>query len=92
MRAYSNGGYQNTNQVGEFPGMLNVWYNRDSMLNILSFRDVRENFRITMDTNKENSIRVHLLGGSTKFMEAESGLYLLRNNKDTKDKISAYSF
>ena len=50
MRAYSNGGYQDTNQVGDFPGMFTVWYNKDSMLNILSFKDVRENFRITMDT------------------------------------------
>ena len=93
MRAYSNGGHQDTNQVGDFPGMFTVWYNRDSMLNILSFRDVRENFRIAMDTDKENSIEVHLPGGkSVNFMEVESGLYLLRNNKDTKDKISAYSF
>ena len=51
MRAYSNGGHQDSNQVGNFPGLFTVWYNKNSMLNILSFRDVRKIFRITMDTD-----------------------------------------
>ena len=63
-------------------------------MNILSFKDVRERFRITVDTSLENAICVHLDdGGVLKFKEVESGLYLLSSkNNLTNQKISAYSF
>ena len=64
------------------------------MLNILSFKDVRKRFKVTVDTSIENAICVHTDDGKVlKFVEVESGLYLLQNNKpDTNKKISAYSY
>ena len=64
------------------------------MLNILSFKDVRKRFRVTVDTSVENAICVHMDDGKVmKFNEVESGLYLLSNcNKITKEKVSAYSY
>ena len=41
IRAYSNGGFQDSDTVRKFPGMITVWYNPNSMLNILSLSDVR---------------------------------------------------
>ena len=62
-------------------------------MNILSFKDARKHLRITMDTEAENVIKVHMKCGRVlKFEEVESGLYLLRSNNDTNRKISAYSF
>ena len=44
LRAYSNGGFQDSDTEGDFPGMFKVWYNPKSMLNILAFSDVRKYF------------------------------------------------
>ena len=47
-----------------------------------------------MDTSVDSAICVHMDDGKVlKFVEVESGLYLLKtNNVDTKTNISAYSF
>ena len=93
LRAYSNGGSQDSNFEGDSPGTFKVWYNPSSMLNILSFKDVRKIFRITMDTDVENVISVHMKCGKIlKFEEVESSLYLLHSNNITSKKVSAYSF
>ena len=93
LRAYSNGGHQDSDTVGDFPGMFTVWHNPRSMLNILAFCDVRKKFRVTMDTGVDNIMYVHLpRGGTLKFEEVKSGLYLLRSNNDSNKNISAYSF
>ena len=76
LMAYSNGGCQESKLEGDFPGMFKVWYNPESMLNILSFKDVRKHFRVTMDTSVDNVIKASLKCGNViKFEEAESGLY-----------------
>ena len=46
IRSYLNGGYQESNLEGYFPGMFKTWYTPKSMLNILSFKDVRKNSRV----------------------------------------------
>ena len=87
LMAYSNGGFQDSNLKGTFPGMFDVWYNHESMLNILSFKDVRKHFRITIDTAVENCINVHLMDGTVlRFEEVESGLYFLHSNTNTSNQ------
>ena len=53
MRAMTNGGHQDSHHVGLFPGFFEVYYNEKSLLYILSMRDVRKHFRVTMDTEVE---------------------------------------
>jgi len=60
LRAYINGGHQNSNQEDNFPGFFKVWYNNNSMLSMLTFKDARKRFRITVDTAVEVAICVHL--------------------------------
>ena len=60
LRYYTNGGHQDLHKRGHVPGFFYVWYNPMSMLNILSFAEVRKTFRITMDTNEETSMIVLL--------------------------------
>ena len=73
--------------------MFDVWYNPESMLNILAFSDVRKHFRVTMDTSVENKIRVHTKEGHVlEFEEVKLGLYLLQNYNVSNKKVSAYSF
>ena len=93
LRSYSNGGSQDSNWRGYLPGFFKVWLNVKSMLNILSFKEVRKRFRITVDTAVESTINVHIDELTVlKFEEVESGLYLLRKNNCTNKNVSAYSF
>ena len=79
LRCHTNGGHHHSHKEGYFPGFLYVWYNPMSMLNILSFAEVRNKFRITMDTNNETSMTVHLKNNKIViFDEVSSGLYLFK--------------
>ena len=62
------------------------------MVNILSFKDVRQRIKVTVDTLIESAMCVHMDDRKVlKFKEAESGIYLLSSNKpQTKQKVSAY--
>ena len=93
LRAYTNGGHQDSSQVGRYADTFDVWFNPNSMVNILSFTEVCKRYRVTIDTAEGNSFIVHLDTGSTMiFSEVESGLYLLNNsNNITNDVIIHYS-
>ena len=59
-------------------------------------RDVRKHFRVTMDTDVEASLDVHMKNGQIlKFREVESGLYIfcpIIKTKHSSEKIRTYSF
>ena len=80
--------------MADIPGFFTVWYNPDSMLNILSFADVRRKFRVTMETAKDPSFKVHLSDNKIiRFVEIKSGLYMLDvGSLYELRKISGYSF
>jgi len=59
-RVYTNGGHQDSTHMGHLPGFFDVWYNLHSRLNILSFAEVAQKFRITMDTAHDSAICVHI--------------------------------
>ena len=84
LRAFTNGGHQDSDMVGGLPHFFDVWYNPDSLMNILSFSEVAKKYRITMDSSKSNIIKVHLNedGKCWKFSKVDSGLYLLNSNSD----------
>ena len=95
LRAFTNGGYQDSNFIGDLPGFFQVWYNPQYMVNILPLSDVRKRFRITIDTALEAAILIHLDDGSIiKFEEVGSGLYLFKSKKlkQSNKKISDYSY
>ena len=56
----SNGGVMVTNKEGGLPGFFKVYYNPDSLMNILSLSDMRKRFRMTMDTSKDVVVLVHI--------------------------------
>ena len=95
MRAITNGGHQDSDHKGILPGFFKVWINKRSLLNILAMGGVRKNFRVTMDTDVEVAINVHMKNWQTlKFKEIESGLYmfyLIIKDKHIKSKVREYS-
>ena len=76
LRVHSNGGFQDTHMIGDLPGFGPVWYNKESITNILSLAAVCKIRCVTMDTWEEAAIIVHKKNGDKmKFMETGNGLY-----------------
>jgi hypothetical protein len=91
LRAITNGGFQDSDMVGEFPNLGEVWYNANSIANILSLADVRKVCTVTMDTSRSPSMDVHRKDGTImSFIEHPSGLYVYKGN-DCSDLVTAYT-
>jgi Reverse transcriptase (RNA-dependent DNA polymerase)/Zinc knuckle len=76
MTVYTNGGTQVSSLIGDVNNFGTVWYNPDSLANILSLAEVRKVCRVTMDTDDEPAMFVHRNNGMVmKFVEYKSGLY-----------------
>jgi hypothetical protein len=92
LRAITNGGYQDSDMVGDFPNLGEVWYNSNSIANILSLADVRKVCRVTMDSLVDPSMHVHRLDGSVmRFVEHESGLYVYAPVNAVSANVHAYT-
>ena len=92
LRAITNGGLQDSDMVGDFGNLGEVWFNQHSIANILSLVDVRKVCRVTMDTTAaELALLVHRVDGSiTKFVEHSSGLYVFKGNS-TNNNVTGYT-
>jgi hypothetical protein len=78
--------------IGEFPNLGEVWYNHESIANILSLAEVRKVCRVTMDSSKEPAMCVHRLDGTVmKFTEHPSGLYVFNPKNVTNDSVNEYT-
>ena len=74
--ALTNGGHQDSSQIGDFPNLGPVWFNPHSIANILSLSDVCKVCRVTMDSSVSPTLNVHRLDGSIMvFHEHPSGLF-----------------
>jgi len=76
LRVHTNGGIQVSNMIGTLKNFGEVWYNPNSLANIISMASVCRLCRVTMDSSKENCINVYRQDGSImKFQQYENGLY-----------------
>jgi Zinc knuckle len=94
--ARTNGGQQTSTHIADFRNLGVVWYNDQSIANILSLSEVRKVCRVTMDTSVEAAMIIHRKDGSTmKFMEHLDGLYYYEtdvNPPPTPVGIPAHTF
>ena len=73
---YCNGGIQDSNMIGDLQGFGIVYFNPQSIANILSLAEVVKSRRVTFDSKKGNKFRV--FGGGRNmitFRQSEKGLY-----------------
>lgn len=93
----NGGGRQVSNQMGTLEGFGPVWYNPESLANVLSLAQVRRLRRVTLDTAIAPTFKVHHVDGisTTEFIEHASGLYLfdasVKNDKKVDLKSSSPS-
>ena len=89
----TNGGSQHFGAEADlsiFP--MKVYFNSDSMANILSLSDIAnlEGARLTMDTEVERAIRLHLNSQIFIFRECADGLYYWDSSDKPKHSVSNY--
>ena len=77
LRAYTNGGHQDYDHTATLTLLpFEFFFNEQSLANILSFAAVASKFRITIDTEFDPFINVHLHDGtSIIFKQCRAGLY-----------------
>ena len=91
----NGGGFQETNEVGDCGNLKEVWYNPESIANILALCQVRKVCRVTMDTASEPAMHVHKPNGEIiTFREHESGLYVHDTNEanSISGNVVGYSY
>ena len=59
MFIHCTAGVAKTNLIGDLPGYGTVWYHPDGIANILSLSKVKEKYRVTFDSDKNNQFIVH---------------------------------
>ena len=93
LRLYTNGGYIDTYKKGKF-GKFSVWFNPNSLANILSLALVTEEYRVTMDSEVEDAFVVHISDKhSIKFKKDDRGLYYFDTSKIDLSKLTqAFNF
>ena len=77
LQVLTNGGLMKSQQKCDIPHLGECWFNRDSITNIIVMCDMRNKFRITMDTRKEAALLVHMGDKAVKFKEWPNGLYAM---------------
>jgi len=91
LHALTNDVHQDSHMIRDFPNLGEVWFNKDSITNILSLAEVCKVCCVNMDTNCAPAMHVHKLDGSVMiFREHDSGFYVYNPNI-TNDCFNAYS-
>jgi hypothetical protein len=90
----TNGGIMNSHQKCDIPYIEDVWYNEDSMTNIISMKDMTNKFRVTMDSKEELALLVHMPDRIVKFKQFSNGLYAMdpSDEKSFKTTKKPYQF
>ena len=96
---HTNGGEHTAHQIGTFTGLgadITVWFDPESLTNILALCEVRKVARVTMDTDEELALLVHPTDGETmRFTQHDdTGLYMYTpaGNNEVKLPVTAYSY
>ena len=74
VRCYCNGGYQDTDEIGEVPGIGLVYYNPRSLANRLSLSQIDNKYRVTYDSSNAKAFLCTILEmGRRSSSGAEAG-------------------
>ncbi len=88
LKVLTNGGIMNSTQKCDVPYIGECWFNKESITNIIAMSNMRKKYRITMDTNKEAALIVHLPNKTVKFKEWPNGLYAMNPSEpDSPESI-----
>lgn len=94
---YSNGGKQTTVLVGDYlPLGVTVWYNLESLANILSLSEVEAKYQVTLDSHRQDTKGFRVFGPvEMQFHKKKIGLYAYDANIDNtlnNPELTSYNF
>ena len=75
-------------QKCDIPCIKNVCYNKNSITNIISMKDTREKFCVTMDSEEDMKLLVHMPNNIVKFKQLLNGLYAMKPNDENSDILT----
>ena len=73
-----------SNQKCMIPNLGEHWFNKNSMTNIVALKDMTDRYRVTMDSDKEKAMFVHMPDKIVVFKQLDNNLY----GMDPTDKSS----
>jgi len=92
LKVHTNGGTQFSSLIGD-TSFGEVWYNPNSLANILSMAAVRKQYRITMDRSVEAAMYGHRKDGTMmKFKEFAPGLYYYDADKSNSSNSTVTNY
>ena len=71
----TNAGEKHITLQADLPGLGTAWYDSDQITNVLGFAHLKDKYRITYDSDKEDAFLVHLPDKILKFERTPEGLY-----------------
>ena len=95
MNSLANGGSMIYNKIGTLNLMPHILahYNPDSIANILSMTHVIDTYRVTMDSDVEDAITVHIGDKEyLKFARCGKNLYYYDTNTKSNQTVTPYVF
>ena len=93
LKVHCNGGsciYKESGTLNILP--IRAYYSPKSIANVLSLAEVAASYRVTMDTDNNNSIFVHTDDDILEFRSCKNGLFYLDIDNKTKLTVAPYSF
>ena len=72
---HSNGSVSYVHQVATLPSYGTVWFDKNSLANILSLANVAKHFHVTYDSENGNQFVVHDKKKTVIFKPCDRGLY-----------------
>ena len=95
LRILANGGSLKYKEVADCKLLpLKALFNEDSLVNVLSFKQVSEipGVKITTDTSKEDTLTVHLKNGKERKFKCNEGLYYYNTNSNNHSKSTVNNY
>ena len=72
-------------QKYKIPHLGTHWFYSNAITNIISLADISEMFRVTMDTQKEKALIVHMDDKKVKFPHMLGGLYARKPGENSNN-------
>ena len=92
MKVKCNAGERTTDMVGDLPGYGTVWFDPDSIANILSLKRVSEKYHVAFDSKRRSSFLVTKPDGKVfEFKQSTGGLYFHDTSKSSIVMVTTVS-
>ena len=92
MRIHCNARSRITNLIGDFPGYGTVWYDPNTIANILSLRQVWDQYHISYDSSLRKFVITKPSGKEFVFQESDGGLHYLDTTKQQGQQQQGHMF